>query len=161
MSKQLRDLLAERDRMLAAELAGVDLDSPLRTAGDRLAGLMSDFLDPIDFATAVGINLDDEDGEQLAEIGIGALAVDAAESAGWRPPARVIETPEELDTLPNGTVILDDNDEFHRLNPYGMDEDRTWFPAWLSGNASAQDFGQTPQLPARVVHLPAEEDDRA
>ncbi|WP_280201293.1 hypothetical protein [Nocardia cyriacigeorgica] len=32
---------------------------------------------------------------------------------GWRPPARVIETAEELDALPNGTIIRDaDGDVF-------------------------------------------------
>jgi hypothetical protein len=67
---------------------------------------------------------------------------------------RVIETDEELDDLPDGTVILDANEEFHRLNPYGMSEPRTWFPAWLTGNAYATDFGQDPELPATVLWTP-------
>ncbi|MGW4720841.1 hypothetical protein [Nocardia sp. NPDC004260] len=77
--------------------------------------------------------------------------------AGLRPPARRIETPEELDALPDGTVILDANEEFHRLNPYGMSEPRTWFPAWLTGNAYATDFGQDPELPAVVLWEPEQE----
>ncbi|NEW33819.1 hypothetical protein GV791_14775 [Nocardia cyriacigeorgica] len=32
-------------------------------------------------------------------------AADAAIAAGWRPPARVIETAEELDALPVGAVV--------------------------------------------------------
>lgn len=32
---------------------------------------------------------------------------DAVLAAGWRPSARVIETAEELDALPDGTVIRD------------------------------------------------------
>lgn len=70
---------------------------------------------------------------------------------------RVIETDEELDDLPDGTVILDANEEFHRLNPYGMSEPRTWFPAWLTGNAYATDFGQEPELPAVVLWEPEQE----
>jgi hypothetical protein len=81
---------------------------------------------------------------------------DDIERAGWRPPAQVITDVEELNKLPNWTVILDANEEFHRLNPYGMDDSRTWFPAWLTGNAYATDFGQDPELPATVVYLPTE-----
>lgn len=82
-------------------------------------------------------------------------AADFLVRGGVRPPARVITTVEERDALPDGTVILDANEEFHRLNPYGMDfGPRTWFPAWLTGNAYAQDFGQVPELPAVVVHTP-------
>ena len=32
---------------------------------------------------------------------------DAILDAGWRPPARTIETAEELDALPDGSVVLD------------------------------------------------------
>jgi len=81
-------------------------------------------------------------------------------NAGWRPPVRVITDPAELDALPDGTVILDDNEEFHRLNPYGVDGVRTWYPAWLSGNALAEDFGQVPALPVTVVHTPENGDNR-
>lgn len=87
---------------------------------------------------------------------LAAVLRETVVSLGWRPPAQVIETPEDLDTLPNETVILDANEEFHCLNPYGVDRDRVWFPAWLSGNASATDFGQAPKLPAVVVSSPTE-----
>lgn len=78
----------------------------------------------------------------------------AKQFAGWRPPARVVTDRAELNSLPDGTVILDGNEEFHRLNPYGVDGGPIWYPAWVSGNAYAQDFGQDPELPATVVHTP-------
>jgi hypothetical protein len=92
----------------------------------------------------------------LIKLGSADDFVEAIREAGWRPPAQVIETPESLAALLPGTVIRDANEEFHRLNPYGVDSARTWFPAWLSGNALATDFGQAPTLPAIVVWSPTE-----
>lgn len=81
---------------------------------------------------------------------------DAAIAAGWRPPARVIETADERDALHASTVIRDANGEFHCRDPYDSGTG-TWFPAWLTGRAYAQDFGQAPQLPAVVVWEPEQE----
>ncbi|MFE2994146.1 hypothetical protein ACFXG4_03930 [Nocardia sp. NPDC059246] len=36
-----------------------------------------------------------------------AAIADDILNAGWRPPARVIETAEELDALPIGTIVVD------------------------------------------------------
>jgi len=35
------------------------------------------------------------------------MAADALYALGWRPPAQVVETAEELDALPEGTVVRD------------------------------------------------------
>lgn len=73
---------------------------------------------------------------------------------GWRPPAEMIESPEALAALATGTVIRDANGEFLRLDPYGLGEGK-WYPAWLTGRAFDQDFGQVPSLNATVLWSPS------
>ena len=54
----------------------------------------------------------------------------------------VIKTPEELDQLPDGTVIRDGDGDWFRRNPHWhKDPSPMWFPAWIVGNHMEQDFG--------------------
>ena len=87
-----------------------------------------------------------------------AMFRDYAESiltAGWRPPARIIETAEELDALPNEAVIRDANGEMsmhinvpNKFNPAGR-RIKWW--------GDCQGYGwNIPVLPATVVYTPEE-----
>ena len=66
---------------------------------------------------------------------------DAVIAGGWRPPARVLIDPAELDDLPDGSVIVDALDVARQL------VDNTW-QGTTSGALAAQ---QVP-LPAALVH---------
>lgn len=70
--------------------------------------------------------------------------------AGWRPPPRVITTVEELDALPNGSVVMVDGIAAQRL---GQD--------WRATNAPALRIASAALLHLRghltLVHNPTEE----
>ena len=76
-------------------------------------------------------------------------------ASGWRPPARIIETAEELDALPNEAVIRDANGEMsmhinvpNKFNPAGR-RIKWW--------GDCQGYGwNIPVLPATVVYTPEE-----
>ena len=60
------------------------------TVRDRLAQIIYDVLDP-----------------QYGDFNMPDDAATAILAAGWRPPARVVTTVEELDALPVGSVVRD------------------------------------------------------
>jgi hypothetical protein len=64
--------------------------------------------------------------------GVAGHLADAVIAAGWRPPAQVIETPEELEALHGGTVIRSRHGGIGSIDHGGADE-------WLG--------------PATVVHF--------
>ncbi|WP_280193261.1 hypothetical protein [Nocardia farcinica] len=84
----------------------------------------------------------------------GAEAVEHIETVlGWRPPARVITDPEELDGLPAGSVVLDAYGDVWALGSEGC----KWYAANTDrqGYSSAEVF--TPGKPMTVLHIPTEE----
>lgn len=62
--------------------------------------------DPLDLLTVTIVDAEREPGESGDGATIREVAA-AILSEGWRPPARVITDPAELDTLPVGSVVLD------------------------------------------------------
>ena len=76
---------------------------------------------------------------------------DAAEAildAGWRPPARVVTTVEELDGLPVGSIVRD-------VERAALDEkwdDDTWAEAGYEYTFSSRSI----HLPAAVIYDPEE-----
>lgn len=54
-----------------------------------------------------------EDEGTISGIGAGYIA-DVLLAAGWRPPARVIETVEELEALATGSVLIDRQGLVHK-----------------------------------------------
>lgn len=46
-------------------------------------------------------------------------AVDAILTKGWRPPARKISDPAELDALPDGAVVMDQDGDAWQRDRYG------------------------------------------
>lgn len=64
-----------------------------------------------------------------------------------------VVTVAELDALPNGSVVLDDNDVVCRRNPWMDNDPPLWFP--LDGpSAFDRDFGLAAEdvsLPVRVL----------
>mgnify|MGYP003593333380 CR=1 FL=1 len=67
-------------------------------------------------------------------------AITAMQNSGWRPPARVIESVEDLQTLPDRSIILDADDVTYRLNPWDVDREPRWYP-FDGPSAFARDFG--------------------
>ncbi len=69
-------------------------------------------------------------------------------AAGWRPPARVIETYEELNALLNGAVVRDDyGTVFERCPGQGM-----WF---MTGDEMPQGVA----LPVTLLWEPGDDDE--
>ena len=58
-----------------------------------------------------------EDESTISGIGAGYIA-DVLLAAGWRPPARKIETAEELEALAEGSIVCD-ADDLHFTKDYG------------------------------------------
>ncbi|TLF72895.1 hypothetical protein [Nocardia cyriacigeorgica] len=85
---------------------------------------------------------------------------DALVLAGWRPPAREITNPAELDTLPYGSVVMPRHcDPFKRKTlPEGLRWTGESFP---DGLTSAQLISHYTAIgcPITVVHVPTEEAD--
>ncbi|WP_029924026.1 hypothetical protein [Nocardia otitidiscaviarum] len=78
---------------------------------------------------------------------LAALLREVVVSAGWRPPARVISDPAELDALPIESVVIDaDGDAWQRYFTY-------W---WLAGADTKRDSQGLVELCKRltVVHIP-------
>lgn len=82
---------------------------------------------------------------------------DAVIAAGWRPPARVIETVEELDALPDGSIILGGL----RLgtNQRAIQRSRIgWWEIWTDGWFSSSELVDEMKLgPFTVVWEPEAE----
>lgn len=70
--------------------------------------------------------------------------VDDILDAGWRPPARVIETAEQRDAMPPGSVVLSDSG-------YAWQRIEWWWQSTDEG------VGGAPSLPATILHVPTEE----
>lgn len=81
--------------------------------------------------------------------------VDVILAAGWRPPARVIETVEELDTLAEGVVVLDARQivqEVDLVNEVGTYR-ACW---WITPGSEFSRPSEAVALPAIVLHVPTE-----
>ncbi|NEW33818.1 hypothetical protein GV791_14770 [Nocardia cyriacigeorgica] len=65
-------------------------------------------------------------------------------AAGVRPPARVIETAEQRDAMPPGSVVLSDSG-------YAWQRIEWWWQSTDEG------VGGAPSLPATILHVPTEE----
>lgn len=52
---------------------------------------------------------------------------DAILKAGWRPPMREVSTVEELETLPDGAVMLDSGEKIWRWRDSRMWWDNEWW----------------------------------
>lgn len=92
-------------------------------------------------------------GEQRAWADTGAEAAEHIVSVlGWRPPARVIETDEECDALPVGTIVLDNFSagctRVHR-DPY-----IGWVRATSALRSRMGHQQHRPWLPATVLYTP-------
>lgn len=72
---------------------------------------------------------------------------DAILAAGWRPPARVIRTPEELDALPEGSII---RATLHHNQNAGDVWEKYWRNEWLKLDPSDRDDGES-TYDARIV----------
>ena len=75
---------------------------------------------------------------------------------GWRPPARRIETSDELDALPAGSVVSTDDDgprifecAEHLANPFTRDGCRS---VWWETGRDAEFTTREIPLPATVLH---------
>lgn len=99
-------------------------------ARDELASILRDAADA---AIAAGVPVLTYDGY-----------ADAAITAGWRPPCRVITDPAELDDLPDGSVILDALGVPRKLTDN----------LWVGTSSGALPAQQVP-LPATVLHIPS------
>lgn len=79
-------------------------------------------------------------------------AADELLAAGWRPPARVIETAEECAALPVGTIVLDKFGagctRVHRDPLIG------WVRATSALRSRMGHQQHAPWLPATVLHMP-------
>lgn len=82
-----------------------------------------------------------------------ARTADAILAAGYRKP-RQVTTVEELDALPNGTVVMDCHGEVARKLTYGWRVlvSESGFDAWLS------DPLEETYLPATVLHVGGTDD---
>lgn len=70
-------------------------------------------------------------------------AADALYALGWRPPARVITDPDDLDALPDGSVVLRDHKAWER------DIGVWWHGGITTGYARPYGFGAI-----TVLHTP-------
>ena len=70
---------------------------------------------------------------------------DAILAAGWRPPARTVTTEEELDALPEGTVVRDHD------GAVAENWDCTWF-----STDGYRYLHETSAFPATVLYEPKE-----
>lgn len=61
------------------------------------------------------------------------IHADAIVAAGWRPPARVIETPEDLDALPDLSVVMVGLHPWQHRHPW-------WDGAGFSDESSSADL---------------------
>lgn len=77
------------------------------------------------------------------------IVADAVLAAGYTKP-RTITTPEELEALPHGSVVMDVNGDVARKLAYGWHVlvTESAFDAWLYGPAEGVD------LPATVLYEP-------
>lgn len=87
----------------------------------------------------------------LADNAPAEITTEAIIDAGYRKP-RVITTPEELDALPNGSVVLHRGRSFQRFAPYPapFDEYRKWQCSDGGFVRSTKDGSSI--LPATVLH---------
>ena len=86
-----------------------------------------------------GDTLDDSYWDVMPKV---EMIADAIIAAGWRPPVRVVTTVEELDALPEGSVIMEDGGRAYLKTGLGVWEPDG--PTW------------TLDLPATVLYEPKE-----
>lgn len=84
-------------------------------------------------------------------------ALDTVRAAGYRKP-RTITTAEELDALPQYSVIIDKEGVVWEYKREVSDKPAWWCSSltgfWFSSNLAA--FGESGLLPATVIHEPKE-----
>lgn len=78
-----------------------------------------------------------------------AIAHDAL-AAGWRPPAQVIETPEEAESLPARTVVMDS--PYPEGDVYQRTSDGHWVEPGFHGTFTTRILS----FPVTVLYLPAD-----
>lgn len=87
---------------------------------------------------------------------LAAIVRDAVLSAGWRPPAHVVETPEEAEALPARTVVMDS--PYPEGDVYQRTSDGHWVEPGFHGTFTTRILS----FPVTILYLPAditEEDD--
>jgi hypothetical protein len=100
-------------------------DLAAQRIGESLAQRLNVCLDAALYADALGT-----DDEATVYRALGCLVIEL--TAGWRPPPRVIETPEQLAALPGGVIVRDDQGTIacrHFLGPgvvFGDDRTFDW-----------------------------------
>ena len=115
---------------------------------DELADLITEFMES-DVPESVP--------DKHEPLGIDYAVADAILAAGWRPPARIVTTVEELDALAVGTVVMEGD--------HGTPDDTGWgfktmpgvFHRFPDGWHVVAGHGErAPDLPATVLWEPEE-----
>ena len=108
-------------------------------ARDRLAQIINEYM---------GADVPETVADKHEPVDADYATADAILAAGWRPPARVVTTVEELDALPVGSIVRD-------VERAALDEkwdDDTWAEAGYEYTFSSRSI----HLPAAVIYDPEE-----
>ena len=81
-------------------------------------------------------------------------------SQGWRPPMRTINTVEELEALPEGTMIVTALDEYEEVHQFIAKDDPGWPRLWQGRNVErfSKNLVKLYDAPFRVVWEPEEKE---